>query len=71
MKKILLSIVALLTINVSIAQQKVAKTGMIYDIKHVESVLATPSNSSSVAPAPAPFWTNDFSNSSDWTMVDL
>ena len=71
MKKILLSIVALLTINVSIAQQKVAKTDMIYDIKHVESVLAIPSSSSSVAPAPAPFWTNDFSNSSDWTMVDL
>ena len=71
MKKILLSIVALLTINVSIAQQKVAQSNLIYDIKHVESVLATPSNSSSVAPAPAPFWTNDFSNSSDWTMVDL
>ena len=71
MKKILLSIVALFTINVSIAQQKVAKTDMIYDIKHLESVLAIPSNSSSVAPAPAPFWTNDFSNSSDWIMVDL
>ena len=71
MKKILLSIVALLTINVSIAQQKVAQSNLIYDIKHVESVATTPSSSSSVAPAPAPFWTNDFSNSSDWTMVDL
>ena len=71
MKKILLSIVTLLTINVSIAQQKVAQSNLIYDIKHVESVATTPSSSSSVAPAPAPFWTNDFSNSSDWTMVDL
>ena len=71
MKKILLSIVALLTINVSIAQQKVAQSNLIYDIKQVESIATTPSSSSSVAPAPAPFWTNDFSNSSDWTMVDL
>ena len=71
MKRILLSVVALLTITSSIAQQKQAQTNTIYNIKHVQSLVNPTSPQLSVAPAPAPFWTNDFSDASQWTMVDL
>ena len=69
MKKFLLSIIAFLSINIIIAQQKTPQQNTIYNIKHIENVVSQTPNSSSFMPAP--FWTNDFSDASQWTMVDL
>ena len=69
MKKTLLSLLTILFVNASIAQQKAPQENTIHNIKHIESIV--PQSSSASSFMPAPFWSNDFSTQSDWTMVDL
>lgn len=69
MRKAYLSICAVLIFNVSFAQMKTIESpNQIINSKNVAGV--TPSTNPNTA-ATAPFWSNDFSNPNDWTMVDL
>ena len=70
MKKLLLTTSLILSTLLSLAQI-VNGDDMRIEEKNFLSVQPTSINSaSSAAPAP-PFWSNTFSNPSDWTMVDL
>jgi hypothetical protein len=69
MKKTLLSLITIFFVNASVAQQKAPEENTIHNIKHIESIVPQSSSASSLMPAP--FWSNDFSTQSDWTMVDL
>ena len=70
MKKLLLTTSLILSTLISLAQT-VNGDDMRIEEKNFLSVQPTSINSaSSAAPAP-PFWSNTFSNPSDWTMVDL
>ena len=70
MKKLLLTTSLILSTLLSLAQS-VNGDDMRIEEKNFLSVQPTSINSaSSAAPAP-PFWSNTFSNPSDWTMVDL
>jgi len=69
MKKTLLSLLTILFVNASVAQQKAPQENTIHNIKNIESIV--PQSSSASSFMPAPFWSNDFSTQSDWTMVDL
>ena len=69
MKKTLLSLITIFFVNASVAQQKAPEENTIHNIKYIESIVPQSSSASSLMPAP--FWSNDFSTQSDWTMVDL
>ena len=70
MKKLLLTTSLILSTLLSLAQI-VNGDDMRIEEKNFLSVQPTSiNNASSAAPAP-PFWSNTFSNPSDWTMVDL
>ena len=52
---------------------QVKNTQMIQSLSSVKNIgYIQPNNTPNInSAAPAPFWTNDFSNSNDWIMVDL
>ena len=70
MRKTYLSICACLVTVLSFAQMKTIQSPsqIINNTKSISGV--TPSSTPNTA-AVAPFWTNDFSNPNDWSMVDL
>ena len=71
MKKIYISFCVFFVFSTVFAQVK--NTQIIQNFSSVKNIgYIQPNNSPNMNfAAPAPFWTNDFSNSNDWIMVDL
>ena len=70
MKRILLPMLALFTINISIAQQKAPISSKIMETKifsHINPIVNT--NQSLVTP-PAPLWSDDCSDASTWVFTN-
>ena len=69
MKQNLLTLCLAISCFFAFAQSK-NSNNLNTNTKSIYSSVSSPIISSSAAAAP-PFWSNDFSNASDWTMVDL
>jgi len=70
MKRILLPMLALFTINISIAQQKAPMSSKIMNTKMVSNINPIVNNNQSLVTPPAPLWSDDCSDASTWVFTN-